>query len=219
MNTIVYIDGGNLYHGLLRFHPELKWLDLEKFAKALVRCDHEISAVKYFTSRIKTHPYDPKPIERQNVYLQTLAASSSVNIIEGYYQNSKKWLPAVFDACNACEQSRNGMLRIYRLEEKRTDVNLATEMVFDAFQNRAESFVLISGDSDYIGPIDRIRNELKKQVIIFNPREGKSDLMYHANYYKPIPKDLAATCQLPDVVTVGNKTFSRPNEWRASQPS
>ena len=116
MNTIVYIDGGNLYHGLLRFHPELKWLDLEKFAKALVRSDHQISAVKYFTSRIKTHPYDPKPIERQNVYLQTLVASSSVSIIEGYYQNSKK-------------------------------------------------------------------------------------------------------CQLPDMVTVGNKTFSRPNEWRASQPS
>ena len=111
------------------------------------------------------------------------------------------------------------MLRIYRLEEKRTDVNLATEMVFDAFQNRAESFVLISGDSDYIGPLDRIRNVLKKQVIIFNPREGKSDLMYHANYYKPIPKDLAATCQLPDVVTVGSKTFSRPAEWRANRPS
>ena len=31
MRTNVYINGGNPYHGLLRYHPELKWLDLEIF--------------------------------------------------------------------------------------------------------------------------------------------------------------------------------------------
>ena len=215
MRTNVYIDGGNLYHGLLRYHPELKWLDLEKFARALVREDHEINAIKYFTSRIKTHPYDPKPIERQNVYLQALAGSSSVCIIEGYYQNSKKWLPAVFEKCGSCDQSKNRMLRIYRLEEKRTDVNLATEMLFDAFQDKADSFVLISGDSDFIGPLDRIRGELGKQVVVFNPRNCESDLMYHANYYRTIPADLAAICQLPDTVKVGSRTFTHPPQWRS----
>lgn len=216
MRTNVYIDGGNLYHGLLRYHPELKWLDLEKFVRTLVREDHEICSIKYFTSRIKTHPYDPKRIERQNVYLQVLASFSSVSIIEGYYQNSKKWLPAVFEKCGFCDQSRSGMLRIYRLEEKRTDVNLATEMIFDAVQNKADSFVLLSGDSDFIGPLDRIRGELGKQVVVFNPRNCKSDLMYHANYYRTIPADLAALCQLPDTVKVGSRTFVRPSAWAKS---
>ena len=35
MRTIVYIDGFNLYYGLLRHSPH-KWLDLEKFVKALL---------------------------------------------------------------------------------------------------------------------------------------------------------------------------------------
>ena len=34
--TIVYIDGFNLYYGLLRDNAAYKWLDLWKFAAALV---------------------------------------------------------------------------------------------------------------------------------------------------------------------------------------
>ena len=88
-------------------------------------------------------------------------------------------------------------------------------MLFDAFQDKADSFVLISGDSDFIGPLDRIRGELGKQVVVFNPRNCESDLMYHANYYRTIPANLAAICQLPDTVKVGSRTFTRPPEWRS----
>ena len=64
MKTNVYIDAGNLYFGLLKRHPEWKWLDLVALVKALVRSDHEICEIKYFTSRIKTHPHDDAAIER-----------------------------------------------------------------------------------------------------------------------------------------------------------
>ena len=36
MRTIAYIDGGNLYYGLLRGHPEYKWLDLVSLARNLL---------------------------------------------------------------------------------------------------------------------------------------------------------------------------------------
>ena len=44
--TIVYIDGFNLYYGLLRF-TSYKWLDIVAFAKALLPHpeEHEIVAV------------------------------------------------------------------------------------------------------------------------------------------------------------------------------
>ena len=49
--TIVYIDGGNLYYGQLR-DSQNKWLDLMLFSKKLLRPDHDITMIKYFTSRI-----------------------------------------------------------------------------------------------------------------------------------------------------------------------
>ena len=44
-----------------------------------------------------------------------------------------------------------------KLEEKRSDVNIATSMLMDAFNQRAESFVLVSGDTDFIGPVTIVR--------------------------------------------------------------
>ena len=42
--TIVYIDGSNLYYGLLRDSTD-KWLDLMLFVKSLLRDDHEIAMI------------------------------------------------------------------------------------------------------------------------------------------------------------------------------
>ena len=51
--TRVYIDGNNLYYGLLKNTP-WKWLDLPAFVAELVGPDHEIVAVNYFTAPIKS---------------------------------------------------------------------------------------------------------------------------------------------------------------------
>ena len=52
--TRVYIDGYNLYYGLLKGTP-WKWLDLELFSKGLLNPDHEIVSIDYFTAPVKTH--------------------------------------------------------------------------------------------------------------------------------------------------------------------
>lgn len=72
--TIVYIDGFNLYYGLLRF-TSYKWLDIVAFAKSLLPHpeEHEIVAVKYFTARVNYNPQEPTAQVRQSVYLEGLA--------------------------------------------------------------------------------------------------------------------------------------------------
>lgn len=69
--TIVYIDGFNLYYGLLRF-TSYKWLDIVAFAKSLLPHpeEHEIVAVKYFTARVNYNPQEPTAQVRQSVYLE-----------------------------------------------------------------------------------------------------------------------------------------------------
>ena len=88
--TRVYIDGYNLYYGLLKGSPSCKWLNLRALASAMFKEKHEILSIKYFTARVRTYPHDTAAEERQKIYLQALAAFGGVEIIEGFY--SKKSL-------------------------------------------------------------------------------------------------------------------------------
>ena len=225
MRTIVYIDGGNLYHGLLRGLPSCKWLDLTALVNAMLvhshlDANHELVAVKYFASRTKTYPHDPASIERQNVYLQALKAHGGVNVIEGYYNKNKAWVPSVDPRCQECPASTNGFVHVIKIEEKRTDVNLSTALLRDAYTNAADAFVIVSGDADFIAPLDLVRHELKRQTIVFNPRQRPTDLRFHATYCWNIPRDLPAKCQLPDIIPVGThgRTIHRPPAWTAAAP-
>ena len=217
MITRVYIDGFNLYYGLLKGRSPCKWLDLKLFAKSLLDCEHVVDAVYFFTSNVKTHPFDQSAIERQNVYLQALKARGGVEIVYGLYNKRKCFLPALDQKCRDCAQSgERELLHVMKFEEKRTDVNLATRMLRDAYTTDVESFVLISGDSDFIAPLDLIRRELGKQVVVFNPKEIRSDLSNHASFYRDIPRDLPARCQLPDEIPVGTRGnfIRRPAAWK-----
>ena len=84
--TIVYVDGFNLYYGLLRHNAACKWLDLWKLSKSLVSPDNDIIAVKYFTSRVNYDPRNPSSKEHQEIYLRALQKIGTVEIVEGYYQ-------------------------------------------------------------------------------------------------------------------------------------
>ena len=138
-----------------------------------------------------------------------------VSVVEGYYNRNKIWLPHLSEKCKACPDSRDGFARVMKFEEKRSDVNLTSALLADAFRDAADCFVLVSGDSDYIAPVDIVRFELKKPILVFNPRiDRPSDLRYHASYYSHIPHDLPARCQLPEVVTLPNgRSIHRPPAW------
>ncbi len=70
--AIVYVDGLNLYYGLLKKTP-YKWLDLYKFASLfLVHRGIEIVEIKYFCAKIPSDSYDPEAHFRQLRYLKAL---------------------------------------------------------------------------------------------------------------------------------------------------
>jgi hypothetical protein len=61
------------------------------------------------------------------------------------------------------------MAQVVRTEEKGSDVNLATLLLWDAFNHEFELAVLITNDSDLLMPIELVRKVLKLQVGILNP--------------------------------------------------
>jgi len=213
--TIVYIDGYNLYYGLLK-GTQNKWLDPVALARALLRDDHEIIAVKYFTAYIKTYPHDQAASERQNVYLQALSHMDKVKVVYGFYRKSNVLMPPLNGVCKACDQLEHGCVRVVKLEEKKSDVNLAVSIMIDAAQTDADCFAIITGDSDQAGAVEAIRYHYRKTVLVFNPHEGDSiHLKRAASYYRNIPRDLPAKCQLPKEIPIGNQgnVIHRPDAW------
>jgi uncharacterized LabA/DUF88 family protein len=214
--TIAYVDGYNLYYGLLKGSP-YKWLDLAQLVAKLLRDDHSLVSVKYFTSPVKTYPHDTSALDRQKIYLQALGTLPNVEIIQGFYRKDTVLMPVHEEECKKCPMASDGFVKVVKLEEKRTDVNIASAMLLDAFNDRADVFVLVSGDTDFIAPVNIVRKDFKKTVIVFNPRETKSWLRDYASYYRDVPRDLPAKCQLPDVIPYGrrgDRFIHRPPAWR-----
>ena len=78
--TVAYIDGYNLFYGLLK-GTSYKWFDPTRLVSALLRGDHELVSVKYFTSPVKTYPHDTSALDRQKVYIQALTTLPNVCVL------------------------------------------------------------------------------------------------------------------------------------------
>ena len=85
MDTHVYIDGFNLYYGLLKGTP-YKWLDLERFCDQLLP-RNTVRKIYYFTAKVDARPNDPDQPTRQQAYLNALAASPRVEIHLGTFMS------------------------------------------------------------------------------------------------------------------------------------
>ena len=128
--VIAYIDGFNLYYGLMsKGWRRYLWLDLNQLIASLLRPYQELSGVKYCTARISA---PPGYVQRQTTYIEALAAIG-VRIIEGKFQPRD-------GRCLRCGHTWA------TFEEKQTDVNLAVEMIRDAHLDLFDTAMLVSGD-------------------------------------------------------------------------
>lgn len=86
MRTVVYVDGYNLYYGLLR-KTTLKWLDLfALFRDHVLGPEAELIQVRYYTAPVLGRMCDsPESPRRQRRYLQALRKMypDQIAIVEG----------------------------------------------------------------------------------------------------------------------------------------
>jgi hypothetical protein len=59
---------------------------------------------------------------------------------------------------------------VLKMEEKGSDVNIATYMLVDAFRKDCDQLVVITNDSDLAEPVRIINKELLIPVGVFNPQ-------------------------------------------------
>lgn len=213
--TIVYIDGTNLYYGQLRGTSN-KWLDLLAFSRKLHRQDHEIVAIKYFASRVIDKTADHRHAERQDKYLDALSHQPLVEVVEGRYREQLELLLPAREPCRSCGDRRiDGRIKVFRITEKMTDVNIAAHMLCDAYEHRADCLTLVSGDADVAPVVKIIRYGIKIPVLVFNPQASISnELRRYATFYRNIPQGFAEGCRLPESFkTTEGRTISCPPAW------
>lgn len=207
MRTIVYVDGFNLYYGSLRKTP-YKWLDLCAYFQRVLPKGHTLLKVKYFTARVKSLPSDPSAPAKQNVYLRALRAQcgDKIEIIEGQFQVKPKRVPLA--------KTPTTIVEVLNTEEKGSDVNLAVELVNDAWRGAFECAVVVSNDADLERAL-RIVSRMQKRILLYTPggsmRTPVASLKRWSDKQKGIdPADLAAS-QLPDPIP--GHPLTKPKDW------
>lgn len=199
-----YVDGFNLYFGLKEAgFKRHYWLDVAALARNLLKPDQSLVVTHYFTARIRDNGRNVADQKRQGTYPEALALLG-VRCQFGHYLEKTR-------ECRRC----HSMWTDY--EEKMTDVNIAIQLLADAFEDSFDVALVISGDSDLTTPVRRIRQRFpgKRVVIAFPPRRHSSELKRWANGFVSIGEDKLRTSQLPDTLTKPDGfVLSRPATWR-----
>jgi hypothetical protein len=103
---------------------------------------------------------------------------------------------------------------VTKVEEKGSDVNLATLLVADAFKGEFEAAAVLSTDSDLVLPIKLIREELGLPVGVLFPKGRYSvELDSAASFKKTISPGHLRRCQLPDELQDARGVIRKPARW------
>lgn len=218
--TCVYVDGFNLYYGALR-HTPYRWLNLAALCKLYVP-KNDIQKIKYFTASVSARPDDPDQPARQQLYLRALQTLPEVEIYFGHFLTNPHKLdlapcpPERTPDPNVVYLVAGGprKARVFRTDEKGSDVNLATHLLHDAFQDRYDVAVVITNDSDLRAPLLLARDVYKKEVGVLNPQKNASrELAAAATFTKKIRGRALALCMFSDSLTDANGPFHKPPVW------
>lgn len=244
MQVGVYVDAYNLYYGgrhcCGRGTAGWRWLDIRNLVHSVIASQGGWSActitrLVYCTARIDATT-NPSAHADQDVYLKALIASGTVDWIEygNYVARTKtglaatedpvtrkpllqtsQWPLMVQDQHGAVVPNARFMVRYLHLEEKGSDVNVASHLLLDVLSGTVDAAVVISNDSDLAFPIRTARDHVP--VGLINPRGGptagalmgkKSDGVGNHWWWK-LQKFAYLNNQLPDLAS----GYHKPAGW------
>jgi 6-hydroxy-3-succinoylpyridine 3-monooxygenase len=204
--SIVYIDGFNFYYGAVKDTPH-KWLNLQKYFE-LLRQDDDIQKIWYFTAKVSG-----SQLARQEIYFDALSTLPLIDIVFGLYKLKK-----LHCRIKDCGYQGNKSYKVP--EEKGTDVNIALQMLDDAYQGACDRIVLVSGDSDLVPAVKLVKKRHPEiQVTVYIPatdpkRGAATELRNVADRHKTLPQELLPKAQFPQTLTGSSgKKISKPSNW------
>ena len=178
----------------------------------------ELVEVRYYTAPVLGRMSDdPKSTQRQRQYLQALKTMypQSLVIIQGKIVATKPHQRLVRPIPEAPELK---IVQVYDFNEKKTDVNLAADLIAGAWINSYEQAVVCSNDSDLeaaLSTVKRYHPRLRIGVVApirsEDHRHISGDLVRHADWQKTLSTIHIAASQLPPKIP--NLRLVKPESW------
>jgi hypothetical protein len=228
LRAYVYVDGLNLYYGSLQGTP-YRWLDLSALC-ARVFPQFTIEKIWYFTADVPPLPADPAATYRQRQYIRALTTLPNVEVKKGFFRLRQKDQQRVVPEYAPNPHMPNPSskwVRVWRKEEKGSDVNLATALLIDAAaKGRFEHAWVISNDSDLAWPIERVQTEYGLPIGVLRParpagfpsaepRHDSPELKKAVpkGMFRKINEEQLAACQFPAGLKDAYGVIQKPPEW------
>jgi len=218
MKTIIYIDGFNLYFRLLEKRPALKWLNIKALSERLLDRANRVVAIKYYTARVSGR-IDKNAPARQQLYLAALRTVPEVSVHMGTFLLSEKFAglvkPPEFRPRINLPPPWPDVVKVIKVEEKGSDVNLASHLLLDAFQGNFEVAAVLSNDSDLVEPIRIVTQIIGKPVGLLSPVPSPNpELSRISSFIRRISVSDLAASQFPSpLMKADGSLLQKPASW------
>ena len=240
--AMAYVDGMNLYYGAVKDRPCLKWLNIQSLLESLVPA-YRIVTIRYYAAQIKRAYPGDESHSRPRKYLDALSSLSKIDIRYGTYSRFPSWRriyedkglsspelfrpnlnhPVAVGRLLERAQSQQPpeqpfvLVRVWKDEEKGSDVNLATDLIVDALvDRRCRTVVIVTNDSDLAYPISMVA-QARINVILVNPFIGRPAIARGLSQLQvkrlSLKTKLLQAHQLPNPVITPEGKLYRPSTW------
>lgn len=239
LRTNIYVDGFNLYYRAL-WGTGFKWLNILEMCRLSLDPAHVFTRLRYFTAEVKPRPSDLDQLKRQKTYLRALSTLPGISIHKGSFLVSKPKREIVpgqkievsggqavrlADGTMAAlgpgqsldieNKTPPQKIKIYKSEEKGSDVNLATYLLHDGHRSEYQCAVVVSNDSDLAETVRIVCEELRRTVIVLNPaKKQAAKLKSAATMVRQIRRHALIRSQFPpNMVDAGGAAITKPAAW------
>ncbi len=202
--VIAYIDGFNLFFGLRdKGWRRYYWLDPAALAGNLLKPGQQLVETNYFTARISANRRDPDKHVRQQTYLEAIEATPGILTHYGHYLTKTK-------ECLRCHATWS------LHEEKMTDVQIAVKLLTDAIDDRYDTALLVSADSDLTPPVAAVKARFpdKRIVMVCPPQRQSKRLEAECHACLRLGRKTLQDSQFADQVKKADGfVLTRPAAW------
>ena len=168
-----------------------------------------INRIRYFTALVNATQNDPQKRQRQQIYIRAIQTIPNLCVHYGRFQKNTKRMPLANPP-----SSGPRTVEVIKIEEKGSDVNLASYLLRDGFQKEYDQAVIVSNDGDLETAIDIVRSELGLPVGLLYPQANPSYVLSKAvDFQREIRKGPLSASQFPATLADAAGTFRKPSSW------
>jgi uncharacterized LabA/DUF88 family protein len=169
----IYIDGANFVYGMKSLSPKYSdyHFDFESFITKLVG-GNDLIDILYYNASLK-QTINPRRFKEQQKLLSRLNKITKCKVI----------------LCKRQKRFNKNDEEYYTI--KGDDINLALDMLNDAWENKYDQAILFSGDGDFAPLLKYIKNKNKKVEVISFYELASKNLLNESDKFSFIDKKIA----------------------------